>query len=358
MATMARDGKILIYGATGYTGQLTAHAAKTMGLTPILAGRAGAKVQALAERLGLPWRAFELTQSDRLEAALAEVAAVLHQAGPFSATTQPMVDACLNTRTHYLDITGEIAVFEALAARNAEAKRAGIVLLPGVGFDVVPSDCLAAHLQRRLPDANRLQLYIGGLSEMSRGTAKSGIESIAAGALVRRNGKIEALARPQRGQIDFGAGLKTVFAMPWGDVSTAYHSTGIGNIEVYFEAFASIARIAKMPAPIRHWLGRPMMQQWLKRQADKLPEGPSDAHRATSEAILIGVATNSTGQVVRARLRTPEPYTLTAQTALTCASRVAAGEIGAGFWTPSRAFGADFVLGFNGVERRDSLEPN
>jgi short subunit dehydrogenase-like uncharacterized protein len=98
---------------------------------------------------------------------------VLCAAGPFSATSRPVADACLRNRVHYLDITGEIDVFEALAARDAEAKARGIMLLPGVGFDVAPSDCLAAHLKRRLPDANDLRPYLSLRANTSRGTAKT-----------------------------------------------------------------------------------------------------------------------------------------------------------------------------------------
>jgi short subunit dehydrogenase-like uncharacterized protein len=183
---MKRTGQFLIYGATGFTGKLTARTAKDRGLTPILAGRNEATLKAVAETFGFQYRAFELSDSSRLDAALGEVDVVLHIAGPFSATCKPMADACLRTGTHYLDITGEIDVFEALAARDAEAKSAGIMLMPGVGFDVVPSDCLAAHLKQKLPDAVDLKIEIGGLNAVSHGTMESMVESLAKGARVRR----------------------------------------------------------------------------------------------------------------------------------------------------------------------------
>jgi short subunit dehydrogenase-like uncharacterized protein len=350
---MSRAGKFLIYGATGYTGKLTARAAKAQGLTPILAGRNGEKVKALADELGFESRAFDLADTAKLDAALKEVEVVLHIAGPFSATSKPMADACLRARTHYLDITGEIAVFEALAARNSEAKQRGIMFLPGVGFDVVPSDCLAAHVKRRLPDAEDLKLYIGGLANASRGTAKTGVESIAKGTLVRRNGEIEPLEGLNEDLVDFGEGPKPTIALSWGDVSTAYHSTKIPNIEVHFEAVPEIARLVKMPTIVKAFLGLPFMQSFLKAQIDKRPEGPSDEQRKRGHAILIAQARNAKGDTVRSRLKTPEGYTLTAQTGLDIAKRVMAGEIKAGFQTPSLAFGADYVLGFAGVTRDD-----
>ena len=161
-------GSILVYGATGYTGKLTALASKAKGPNFILAGRDAERVKAVASPLGLPWRVFNLSDRRALDAGIRDVAAVLCAAGPFSATSRPMADACIRNGVHYLDITGEIDVFEALARRDAEAKQAGVMLLPGVGFDVVPSDCLAAHLKRRLPDATDLKIYIGGLSSVSR----------------------------------------------------------------------------------------------------------------------------------------------------------------------------------------------
>lgn len=350
---MARDGKFLIYGATGYTGKLTARTAKAQGLKPILAGRNADKLKPLADELGLEWRAFDLKDTAKLDAALGEVATVLHIAGPFSATSKPMADACIRTKTHYLDITGEIAVFESLAARDAEAKKAGVMLLPGVGFDVVPSDCLAAHIKRRMPDAEDLKIYIGGLSGVSRGTAKTGVEGIAKGTSVRRNGDIETLEGLNEDLIDFGEGPKPTLALSWGDVSTAYHSTKIPNIEVHFQAVPDLVRLIKAPALLKAFLGLPFMQTFLKRQIDKRPEGPTDDERKRGRAILIAVGRNAKGDTVRSRLTTPEGYTLTAFTGLDIAKRVASGEIKPGFQTPSLAFGPDYVTTFDGVRRED-----
>jgi short subunit dehydrogenase-like uncharacterized protein len=254
---------------------------------------------------------------------------------------------------HYLDITGEVAVFEALAARSEEAKRAGIMLLPGVGFDVVPSDCLAAHMKRRLPDATELKLYIGGLSGVSRGTAKTMVEGIAKGTSVRRGGKIVSLPRPNEGTCDFGDGPKPTIAVSWGDVSTAYHSTGIPDIEVHFEAMPQLRAAAKTPGFIKAFLGLGFMQSILKAQIDRQPEGPTDEARTKGHAILIGAAKNAKGQTVRSRLHTPEGYSLTAMTGLAIAKRVLAGDFKTGFQTPSLAYGADFVTTFDRVRRED-----
>src|SRR5687768_8923152 len=144
---------VVLYGATGYTGRLIARLASTYDIRPILAGRNPDAVAALARELGFEHRVFSLDDDAALERALRGASAVLHCAGPFSLTSEPMANACLRTGVHYIDITGEIDVFEQLHARDAAARAAGMMLLPGAGFDVVPSDCLAAHLKRRLPSA-------------------------------------------------------------------------------------------------------------------------------------------------------------------------------------------------------------
>src|SRR5262249_9109202 len=115
----------MLYGANGYTGRITAELAVKRGERPILAGRREEAVRALAERLGLEWRIFALSEPAAVRAGLRGVAAVAHMAGPFSTASRPMVDACLEAHAHYLDITGEIAVLEAVLAREAEAKLAG-----------------------------------------------------------------------------------------------------------------------------------------------------------------------------------------------------------------------------------------
>ena len=347
------SGAILVYGATGYTGKLIARAASARGARPILAGRSLDKVKAVAEPLGFAARAFSLYDRARIDAALEGVSTVLSAAGPFSATAGPMVEACLRNRVHYLDITGEIDVFEALAARDADARARGVTLLPGVGFDVVPSDCLAAHLKRRLPDADDLKLYLSLRADFSRGTAKSALQSIAAGVRLRRNGRIVSRDRADTGSCDFGSGEKPTVQAPWGDVATAFHSTGIPNIEVQFAASPALAAGAGAPGLVRSFLGSAFMQSMLNAAVEWLPEGPTEAARQAGRAVLVGVARNPRGESVRTRMTTPEAYSLTALTALDAAMRVAGGEVRPGFETPSRAFGADYVLGFDGVRRED-----
>ncbi len=346
--------RLLIYGITGYTGGLVAERAAALGWKPTVAGRDPQKVRTLAERHGFAWTAFALDERDKLLAALEDVDAVLHLAGPFSATSAPMVDACLATATHYLDITGEIAVFEAAAARDDRAKAAGVMLMPGCGFDVVPSDCLAAHVKRRLPSARRLDLLIAGLGHTSRGTAKTAIESIGERTRVRRGGRIVGLRRPPRRDFEIDGRRVAAIAVSWGDVATAWHTTGIPDITVHFEATGAVKKIAELNPFVRWLLSTSIGQRHLKNAIERLPPGPTPEQRAKSHALLLAEARDEAGNGARSLLRTPEGYTLTAMTSLEIARRVVEEKAAEpGFRTPAGLFGADFILEFDGCRRED-----
>lgn len=342
---------MLIYGATGYTGRLIVERALARGIRPVIGGRSASAVAKLAARHGLRSRVFDLDA--KIAGKIAGVGTVLHAAGPFSRTSTPMLEACLEVRANYIDITGEIDVFEAIAKHDQAARSSGIVLLPGAGFDVVPSDCLAAHVKRRLPSATRLDIVIGGLSGVSRGTAKTMAEGIARGIRVRADGIIVETGDVPRGTADFGGGLRPTVGVSWGDVATAYHSTGIPDIRVFFEATSQIERALAMPHWLRRLLSGVTGQHIVRAVINRLPAGPDDAARATGRAIIIALAEDPEGARVTSQLETPEAYHLTAQTAVEIARRVDAGEVTPGFHTPSTAFGPDFVLGFGGVSRRD-----
>jgi len=347
----------LIYGANGYTGELAAREAVRRGLSPILAGRNAGAVALLARELDLPSRAFPLEDPAAVRAGLVGVGAVLHCAGPFVHTSPIMVNACLATGAHYLDITGEMAVFEAiLAPRKADAaRRAGIALLPGVGFDVVPSDCLAARLAAALPGATELTLAFAspaGAGSWSRGTAKTMIENLPHSGAIRKTGKIVPvpLAYDAR-EIDFGGrlGKRWCVTIPWGDVSTAYHSTGIPNIRVY--TGMSSRRIQRLRR-LRFLLpltGLAAVKSFLKRRVDRTISGPGPEARATGRTYLWGEVKDAAGATATATLETPEAYAFTAVSAVAATERVLAGGVPPGAWTPSRAFGPDFVTGLPGV---------
>ena len=350
---MSDTSSFMVYGSYGYTGELVVRYALQQGLRPVLAGRDAAKVKAQAEAAGLEYRAFGLDNPEEVKRGLAGMATVIHCAGPFQFTAKAMAEGCMATGCHYLDITGEITVFELMARLGSKAEAAGVMLMPGVGFDVVPSDCLAAHLKRRLPSATELSLAFAGNGGISHGTQLTMTINIPKGGAVRRDGKIISVPSAWKvADIDFGERTETCMTIPWGDVSTAYYSTGIPNIEVFMAAPPALRNSAKVGRYIGPLLGLGPVQKFLQSRIK--PGGPSDNARARGYSLLWGEARDGGGNKVSSRLRTPEGYTLTALTALIIAKRVLAGETPAGFQTPAKAYGPDLIMEVEGVTRTDS----
>ncbi len=348
--------QFVIYGANGYTGALTAREAVARGLRPILAGRNAAALAALADELGLDYRVVALDDPTGLDNLLDGVTAVLHCAGPFVFTSQPMADACLRNGVHYLDITGEIGVYEALAARDAEAKAAGVMLLPGVGFDIVPSDCLAAHLKRRLPSATHLALALRALGGVSQGTALTGLEAIARGegGMVRRAGKLTPVPSAWKTRaIDFGRGPRSAVTIPWGDVAAAWYSTGIPNVEVYMAFPESMITAMKVSRYLGWLFAVPGVKALAANRIRSGAPGPGDDARAQGVSLLWGRVEDDAGNAAETRMQTPEGYTLTVLVSLLIVEKVLAGAVKPGFQTPSLAFGPDLVMEIEGVTRTD-----
>jgi short subunit dehydrogenase-like uncharacterized protein len=343
---------LLVYGAYGYTGELLARRAVSRGERPVLAGRSRDPLRTLADDLDCPRRRFDVdTAADHLD----DVDAVLNCAGPFARTADPMVDACLQTGTDYLDITGEVGVFESLADRHAEAESAGVTLLPGVGFDVVPTDCLARHLADRVPDAQELSLGFSARGSFSGGTLQTAVSQLGGGGVVRRDGRlVQVPADWKTRKIDFGRGYReTAVTLPWGDVSTAYRTTEIPTVEVY----GALPRTARWLLSLSTYLG-PLLSadpvvEGLQRLIDARVDGPSEAERESGEVYVWGEARTAEGERAVARLRTPHTYELTVTAALAAAERTLAGDAPDGYTTPGLAFGADFVTDLPGVQRRD-----
>jgi len=335
----------MIYGANGYTGELIAREARQRGLSPVLAGRSAGKVAQLAQSLGLEHRAFGLESPAEVAAGLEGMGLVLHCAGPFSATAAPMMDGCLATKVRYLDITGEIDVLELAQTLTVRAKQAGVVLCPGVGFDVIPTDCVATALKEALPDATHLSLGFETRSGFSPGTAKTAVEGLPQGGRVRRDGKI--VSTPPAfvvRRIDFGDGEKLAMTVPWGDVSTAYHSTGIPNIEVFFAAAPSMIANAKRVNYFRWLLAFGFVQSLIKRSIEKNVKGPDEAARASLPTFVWGEVVNGKGQKKTGRIRTANGYSVTVTGSLAIVDFLLKGRPTGGAYTPSKLIGPDLVI--------------
>jgi short subunit dehydrogenase-like uncharacterized protein len=343
----------LVYGAYGYTGELIAREAAARGLQPVLAGRDRARLDALATELGLPSRAVALDDPAALREALGGARAVLHCAGPFVHTFRPMAEACLERGVHYLDITGEADVFLALAGMSERAAAAGVVLLPGVGFDVAPSDSLAAHLARRLPGARRLTLAFRPDAGPSRGTAATMAEHAHEGGLVREAGALRRVPVAWKTRtVDFGDGPQNAMSIPWGDVVTAWYTTGIPDIEVYMAVPEAVVGRMRRMRPLIPLLGLGPIRRLAASRARRRPPGPSANKLARGETRLWGEVEDAGGRRAAARLRGPQAYRWTALTALDAVDGVLRGGVEPGFRTFAGAFGPDAILRA-GVERED-----
>jgi len=343
----------MIYGANGHTGRLVAEEAARRGLKPVLAGRNPEAIRSLAAELDCPSRVFGLRDAGEIAAQLVDFNAVLHCAGPFSATAGPMTDACLAARVHYLDITGEIAVIESAAARHERAVEAGVAMIPAVGFDVVPSDCLAAMLARRLPDATHLILAFTSPGRISPGTAKTMLEGLPHGGRARIDGRITKVPVAWKvREIPFRDGTRSAVTIPWGDVASAWHSTGIPNIEVYLAMSPGQIRWLRLLRPLVPLVRLPLPPSLLGSGIRQFVAGPSAKRREASRGSFWGRVSDAQRNSVEATLQTPEGYRLTVLTALASLEKVLAGEAPAGFSTPSKAFGPEFILSIPDTDLR------
>lgn len=366
---------MLIYGANGYTGRLIAEEAVRRGLRPTLAGRNRAAIKALAAELDCPavvfplddpaqvaeqlqaWKASSGARSERANDG-ARRAVVLNGAGPFDETAPIFMPACIQSGVGYLDITGEVAVIERAAELDGPAREAGVILMPAVGFDVVPSDCFAAALARRCPGATHLQLAFApggeGGSTISRGTARTAWKNASQGGLIRANGKLQRVPPAWKDQrIAFPRGTRHAMTIPWGDVASAWYSTGIGNIEVYLAMpKRTIARLKRW-RPLSRLAGLWPISAIGRWYIDRHFQGPTAEQRASGFAEFWGRAWKDEAQTeegafvgpaaVEGTMITPEAYALTVRTALDAAQRVAAGGGEAGFRTPSQIFDEDYL---------------
>jgi len=347
--------ELLIYGANGYSGRLIVDAAVKRGMQPIVAGRNEKQVAQVGKELGLAHRSFDLADPAALKTGLAGIKVVLHCAGPFSATALPMLAACLAHRVHYLDITGEFKVIEDVAARDADLRAAGVMAMCGVGMDVVPSDCLAAHMKQRMPGAIRLELFVRALEKLSRGTATSFVENMGLPNVVRENGAlVERVAGMDRRTMEFAGGKPvSMVSLPWGDISTAWRTTGIPNIKVYMSLMPGAAQMIRFTGRFRGLFQSESMQGFFKRQAQRWISGPTQAYRDKQTAEFIAVASDAAGNTCRSHLVTKEGYAFTADSASEIAQRVLDGAVQPGFQTPGGLFGPNFVLEFDGSRRED-----
>jgi short subunit dehydrogenase-like uncharacterized protein len=339
---------LLIYGANGYTGQLICEVAAKQGLQPILAGRNEQSVSAMAQSFGWAYRIFPLDTVEGIKANLLGIDVVLHCAGPFRFTAKNMLQACLDAGVHYLDITGEIEVFALAESLNEKAKAKNIMLMPGTGFDVVPTDCMALMLKEKMPGATQLELAfvtLGG--QISHGTAMSMVAKLGEGGACRKDGKLtkEPLGKMGRRLVVNGREM-FVMSIPWGDVFTAYHTTGIGNIRAYTGVPEKAFYLMKLQVLFNPLLRAEAVRNWLRKKIDSRPAGPSPEKRAKAKSFIWGEVTNAKGEKINHSYWVNEGYTLTAATAVAIAQKVLQNDWKPGYQTPAGCYGSGFIEAF------------
>ncbi|MBY0477602.1 MAG: saccharopine dehydrogenase NADP-binding domain-containing protein [Chitinophagaceae bacterium] len=347
-----QKNKVLLYGANGYTGQLIARYAKDYQLTPVLAGRNELAIQQLATSLNLPYVVFSLDDATIIQEHLQEVQLVIHCAGPFSHTAKQMVEACIATNTHYIDINGDISVFEKIKTYHAAAEKAGIMLMPGAGFDVIPTDCTALHLKQQLPDATHLQLaFISYGGQTSHGTATTMAARAGEKAVIRENGKLVKKPLGFKGMwITVNGKQRFVMSLPWGDISTAFHTTGILNIEVFTGMKPAVYRLLKFQFLFNWLLRTTAVRKWIQQKIEARPAGPTDEQRAKSTTVIWGKIKNAAGKEVTHQFTCADGYTVTAWGSLLIAQKILAGNFKKGYQTPAGCYGAAFIHELPGTQ--------
>ncbi|WP_087720580.1 trans-acting enoyl reductase family protein [Salinicola salarius] len=321
---------LLIYGATGYTGRMVAAHAKTLGLDFEIAGRNRQTLASLAEALAVPFRVFE-ADADAAQS-LAGIDVLLNFAGPFAQTAEPLMRACLEAGVDYLDITAEINVYRLAERLGAKAAEAGVMLLPGVGWDVVPTDCLTVHVAQRVQEPRSLRVALQVPGSMSRGSAMSVSEIIGAGLMARVDGHLVPTPDAQPRHFDFGEGPVPCSPLSFGDLVTGWYSTGIPDIAMFV-----------------HVSG----EAFPEGDLSLLPDGPTAEQRDAHRARAIAEVTGADGTVARSMIETVNGYSYTPLAAVEAARRVLEGERRPGFETPARLFGGGFAETIEGTTITD-----
>lgn len=341
--------KWMIYGATGFTGKLIIEQCHTIETSPVLAGRDREKLKKLSEESGYSYRVFDLTNQDKIERELREFDFVVNVAGPFWKDIELLVNACINSHTDYIDLVAG----PELSELHESALMKDVMLLPGVGFSIVPSDCLKGYLLTKCPDATHYSVFISGLNSVSRGTARGGFEIFKKGILFRRNGSLERVSDFSEKSIDFGTGGTPCIPMPWGEIHAAHRFTGIHTIRTYAEATKMRRQFLFSMKYLRRLFATSFMQKRLQSMVDSWPEGPDAAEMSREKSTVAGVIQNERGEQHGARIHTAEGYRFTAQSVCAIVNLVLSGKRASGYQLPGTLFGYKFVLDIEGVSMED-----
>lgn len=343
--------KALLYGAYGYTAQLILTYSDQLPWQWVLAGRNEEALKPIAEKYGCEYRVFDLSNHAHICRELDDVQWVLHCAGPFVHTAKPMMEACIEKGVHYSDITGEFEVFEWAANFSDQAQAANIMLMPGCGFDVVPTDLMAKALAEKMPDAEELWLAFSGGGGMSKGTLKSAFNKLGKSGKERIHHKLTDVPIAYK-TLRFSWNQKQYqgISIPWGDVFTAWYSTGIPNITTYMlmkKGVNILPLIIRLISPLLKI--QAIRSSILNYMLNKASDGPGKEELEQKRSLVWGRVAKDK-RSLEGILRGPHAYKLTALSCLAIGRRIFLGDWKAGFQTPSMAYGTDLLNDIPGFE--------
>lgn len=347
-----RKYKIIVYGAYGYTGKLISNQLKDKIQDVLLSGKNENKLRTLSDNTGFSFLAIDLQNKKNLTELFSQTEIVINAAGPFINTCCQIIEACIESKSHYIDINGDIKVFEIIKSYGEKATQAGVMILSGAGFDIVPSDCLAVKLKKMMTNPTHLKIAFatsgGGISH---GTALTVLGRIGEKALKREDGKLKQISMGKNSMwVDFGEAKKFTINMSWGDVSTAYTSTGIENIETYMAVKPKIYYFLKLQF-IFNWLLRlGIVRNMIKNYIDKNIVGPNEISREKAYSLFYAEIKNSSGHTMSARLKTDEGYNLTAKATVLIAKKVLNNDFKIGYQTPAKAYSENLIFEIEGTE--------
>lgn len=343
-----------IYGAYGYTGRLLVEEAVKRGHRPILAGRDAAKLKKLASKYGLEFEVYSVEDREKLRRSAAKTDLIYNLAGPYNDTLEPIIGACLAEKTNYFDLTGDIKMYEKMFEYDKAARKAGVALISGVGFDVVATECLAKYVSDKVGGAETLEVGMLAVTNPSAGTFKQTMEILPKGSARFSNGKLERIPLGDGAKkLNFGVGEYKSIPIPVGELISARRSTGADNIAIYLAMDKAVSIIAK---PLLKALGAGASLDFGKKALQKIGDivmsGPSKEQNLKTKAYARATAVSKSGKTASALLITPEAYYFTVLAGINAVGQIFIGKP-KGALTPSQAFGADFPLSVERVERID-----
>lgn len=336
---------VLIYGANGYSAKLIIEELISRGIKPILSGRNESALKELSYKYDCEYRAVDLNDSNKLDTVLTGIHTVLNCAGPFKYTAKELMEACLRCKCNYLDITGEIPSMYLAFYLNQKTKETGVVFLPSAGFDIIPTDCLAKRLSEQMPDATHLKLGFSNKGgEISRGTWLTTLEFLGGTGRISRDGK---LIESNIGEFTIDVKIKDFsfcgISIPWGDVYSSYISTKIPNAEVYIALPRLLVKSKSLLLFFLKILKVHLIKNIVAIFMKKTLTGPSKSKRDSTKTYVWGRVENSNGKMIEEVYQFMEGYNLTAKGAAECVERVLKNTLKPGTYTPSLAFGSEFM---------------